>query len=74
MDLDIDDQLDLGELLFTERKCRSCGKIKNLTDDYYLTRKNRTMVSAYSYECKTCTIERVKKNKGKSNNWAYPDW
>ena len=72
--MDIDDQLELGDLLLSERRCRSCGKVKNLTDDFYLIRKNRTMISAYSYECKICTIERVKKNKSKSNNWAYPDW
>ena len=71
--MDFDDQLELGELLLTERKCRVCKNIKSLTEDFYLTRKNRTLLSAYSYECKECTKKRVKSKKI-SNNWTYPDW
>ena len=69
-----DDQLELEHLLFSERKCRSCGKVKSLTEDFYLTRKNRRMPSAYSYECKLCTINRVKGKKIKIKEWEYPDW
>ena len=39
--MDIDEQLKLEHLLLSERKCRVCGKIKNLLTDYYLTRKSR---------------------------------
>ena len=73
--MDFDEQLELDHLFLKERKCRSCGKIKDLITDFYLTRKNRRNPSAYSYECKTCTISRVKKSKNKiSNKWEYPDW
>ncbi len=71
--MDFDDQLELEHLLFTERKCRVCGKIKSLTTDFYVTRKNRTLLSSYSYECKECTKIRIKSKK-KSNTWQYPDW
>ena len=72
--MDFDEQIELEHLLLQERKCRSCGKIKDLIEDFYLIRKNRTYPSAYSYECKVCTIERVKNRKKGTNNWVYPDW
>ena len=73
--MDLDDQVELEHLLFTERKCRVCGKVKTLMDDLYLTRKNRSTLSSYSYECKDCTKIRVKQSKKKiSNKWEYPDW
>tara|TARA_B100000482_G_scaffold176097_1_gene145659 strand:+ start:578 stop:802 length:225 start_codon:yes stop_codon:yes gene_type:complete len=74
--MDLDDQVELEHLLFTERKCRSCGIVKTLMDDFYLTRKNRTTLSSYSYECKVCTKERVKKSKNMKKKvvWEYPDW
>ena len=74
--MDLDDQLELEHLLFLERRCRTCGKVKNLLDDFYLTRKDRkTLASSYSYECKSCTIKRIKKKKKKSSpEWEYPDW
>jgi hypothetical protein len=73
--MDLDDQINLDHILLSERKCRVCGKVKNLIDDFYLTRKGRGFLpSAYSYECKVCTIDRVKKHKGSSNVWEYPDW
>ena len=61
MDLDdLDGQLKLGHLLLQDRKCRTCGEIKNLVDGFYRTRKDRGPVaSSYSYECKDCTIERI---------------
>ena len=71
--MDLDDQFDLEHILLKERKCRICGEIKDLIDGYYLTRKGRGDIpSAYSYECKQCTIDRNK--KGTSNMWEYPDW
>ena len=58
--MDLDDQLKLGHLLLFDRKCRSCGEIKNLVDGFYRTRKDRGPVaSSYSYECKDCTKKRV---------------
>lgn len=73
--MDFDDQVELEHLLFLERKCRVCGKVKSLLDDFYLTRKDRgTLPSAYSYECKGCTISRVKRGRKSNLTWEYPDW
>jgi len=76
--MDIDDQFELEHLFLTERKCRVCGEIKDLIDGFYLTRRGRGDIpSAYSYECKLCTIMRIKTNrklKTVINKWEYPDW
>lgn len=76
--MDFDDQFELEHLFLTERKCRICGEVKDLIDGYYLTRKGRgDIASAYSYECKICTIKRIKQDR-KTNKiitkWEYPDW
>ena len=75
--MEFDKQLKLGHLLLVDRKCRSCGEIKNLVDGFYRTRKSRGAVpSSYSYECKICTIKRIKarRKEGTNNTWQYPDW
>ncbi len=75
--MDFNDQIELEHLLFLDRKCRVCGSIKNLLDDFYLTRRDRgTLPSAYSYECKECTVKRIKisRTKNKQVYWEYPDW
>ncbi len=75
--MDIDGQLKLGHLLLNDRKCRTCGEIKNLVDGFYRTRKNRGAVpSSYSYECKICTVKRIleSKKKDKTVDIYYPDW
>jgi len=80
--MDIEDQFELEHLFLTERKCRVCGEIKDLIDGFYLTRKGRGDIqSAYSYECKICTIKRItnkrqqtKKRKQDDLSWRYPDW
>ncbi len=76
--MDIEQQFELGHLLLHERKCRSCGELKNLIDGFYRTRKNRSPIpSSYSYECKVCTIKRIiksRKNIVVNMNWEYPDW
>ena len=75
--MDLDDQFKLEHLIFTERKCRIWGVVKNLTTDFYVSRKNRTLLSSYSYECKECTIERItkrRKDKPSTVDWTYPDW
>ena len=73
-----EESFELEHLFLNERKCRSCGKTKNLLNDFYLTRKDRgTLPSAYSYECKPCTIDRVLRNRMDNNHevkWEYPDW
>ena len=46
--MDFDDQFELEHLFLTERKCRKCGKVKDLIDGFYLTRKGRGgIASAY---------------------------
>jgi hypothetical protein len=76
--MDLEDQFSLDFLLFKERRCRSCGNIKDLMSDFYLTRKDRSSsLSAYSYECKKCTIDRIRryrKHKDYIDNSVYPDW
>jgi len=76
--MDIEQQFELGHLLLHERKCRSCGELKNLIDGFYRTRKNRSPIpSSYSYECKVCTIKRIIKSRKDTVvniNWEYPDW
>ena len=80
--MDFEEQFGLEHLLFKERKCRTCGEIKDLIDGFYLTRKNRGMYpSSYSYECKECTKKRItnkrqltKECQLDSLKWHYPDW
>jgi len=78
--MELDGQIKLGHLLFTDRKCRTCGETKNLIDSFYRTRKDRGPVaSSYSYECKECTIKRVLDSKSTYNpvpriKDVYPDW
>jgi hypothetical protein len=76
--MDLDGQIKLGHLLLQDRKCRVCGEIKNLVEDFYRTRKDRGAVaSSYSYECKDCTIKRIVVSRitsGIFDKWEYPDW
>ena len=75
--MDFDDQFELEHLFLTERKCRTCKIRKSLMDSFYRIRKNSTLLSSYSYECKECTIKRVINSKKKimySTDWQYPDW
>ena len=76
--MDIESQFDLEHLFLQERKCRVCGEEKNLIDGFYLTRKDRgTLASAYSYECKVCTVRRIVDTRKKQHphaDWIYPDW
>ena len=74
--MNLDDEFVLGHLLLNERKCRSCGEVKDLLTDFYRTRKNRTIASAYSYECKDCNKKRIKRyrNSTSKDTSIYPDW
>ena len=78
MEFEFDEQLEVSHFVLTERKCRVCGKTKDLIDGFYLTRKGRGDIpSAYSYECKICTIKRIvkkRKSNKKEKEWYYPDW
>ena len=69
MDLeDFDTQIKYGHLLLETRECRKCGEVKNLLESFYRQRKDPTLKSSYSYECKECTVERVKKNHNPSRS------
>ena len=57
--MEIDEQLSNAHLLLETRVCRVCQKEKNLVDDYYLSRKDPTLPSSYSYECKECVVKRT---------------
>ena len=73
--MELEEQLKLAHLLLEERVCRVCRERKNLLNGFYRTRKNMNLLSSYSYECKECTIKRVKgKKKSKIKDWEYPDW
>ena len=75
--MDLEDSFQVEHLYLAERKCRSCSKTKNLIDGFYRIRKNKYQPSAYSYECKECTIDRIKKTRKKPKrvlDWEYPDW
>jgi len=64
--MDLDAQFDVNHLFLTERECRTCGETKNLLEGFYRTRKDKGQVpSSYSYECKKCTIDRIKKSRKK---------
>ena len=73
--MELDKQVELGHLLLSERVCRTCGEQKNLLYSFYRVRKNMKLASSYSYECKECTIKRIRsKRKTDTTNWTYPDW
>lgn len=77
--MDLEDQFEREYLFLTERKCKVCSETKDLIDGFYLTRKGRGSIpSAYSYECKICTIKRITESRKTSqkiaSKWEYPDW
>lgn len=77
--MDIEEQFEREHLFLSERKCRSCGEMKDLIDGFYLTRRDRgTLSSSYSYECKNCTVKRIQKNRihkyKDMQEWEYPNW
>lgn len=75
--MDVDDQYELEHLYLSERKCKSCGQVKDLIDGFYRIRKKKYQPSSYAYECKNCTIQRVtnnRKNKSSPFVYEYPDW
>ena len=58
--MNFDEQLDQQHLFLVNRMCRGCGQEKNLLSDFYKCRKDATKISSYAYECKECTLKRVK--------------
>ena len=77
MDFDFygDEHLQSAHLFMVKRICRFCGVEKDLVTDFYKCRKDPTLESSYAYECKSCTIWRVKrKRKRKTPVGDYPDW
>ena len=76
--MEIDNQIRLGHLLLSDRKCRICGEEKNLIEGFYRTHKDRGPVaSSYSYECTVSTIQRIVRTRRKDNPFSegcYPDW
>ena len=75
--MDIDKQIKLSHLLLNDRKCRTCGEIKNLIESFYRTKERGPVASSYAYECKECSIKRVITNRMISrvlDKWEYPDW
>ena len=73
--MDLDDQFELEHLFLSERICRICNIRKNLIEEFYRTRKNTTLSSSYSYECKDCTKKRIlSTRKIDCGKWEYPDW
>ena len=77
--MDIEEQFEREYLFLTERTCRVCKTTKDLIDGFYLTRKGRgNRASAYSYECKSCTIKRISDSRKSKeiieDKWEYPNW
>jgi len=67
--MELEDQFGLEHLLFEQRRCKTCGETKELINDFYKTRKDRGNVpSAYSYECKRCSIKTSYRGKKEKRN------
>ena len=60
-DMDFDQQLKTEHLLLEDRVCRVCKVKKGLLADFYRCRRDPSLASSYSYECKQCTLKRVRK-------------
>ena len=61
--MEIDEQITTEHLLLQERTCRSCGQDKSLLADFHRCGKDATLPSSYSYECKECTVKRIKESR-----------
>ena len=58
----IDEELQTQHLFLVKRICRVCNEEKDLVADFYKCRKNPTLESSYSYECKECAKKRTLEN------------
>ena len=59
--MDFEQQLQTEHLLLEDRVCRVCKIKKGLLADFYRCRRNPGLASSYSYECKQCTLDRIRK-------------
>lgn len=60
--MDFEEEFKAGHLFLENRKCRSCEIEKGLLTDFYKCRKDPSLRSSYSYECKECAKKRVLSN------------
>ena len=58
----LDEELQTQHLFLIKRICRVCGEEKDLVADFYKCRKDSTLESSYSYECKECAKKRILNN------------
>ena len=58
----LDEELQTQHLFLVKRICRVCNEEKDLVADFYKCRKNPTLESSYSYECKECAKKRTLEN------------
>tara|TARA_B100001113_G_C20940905_1_gene548676 strand:+ start:485 stop:847 length:363 start_codon:yes stop_codon:yes gene_type:complete len=58
----LDEELQTQHLFLIKRICRVCSEEKDLVADFYRCRKNPTLESSYSYECKNCAKKRILTN------------
>ena len=63
--MDFDQQLQTEHLLLEDRVCTVCKIKKGLLADFYRCRRDPSLASSYSYECKECTVKRITKNRKK---------
>jgi len=70
----MEEDFQFDSLFLSERKCKTCGLIKDLMSEFYVTHRHSS--NAYSSECKQCAIKRASKNRKKRirNISDYPDW
>ena len=57
--MDIGDQFSLEHLLFKVRRCKTCNKLRSNRRFLHVKEQKRGLPSAYSYECKDCTIKSI---------------
>tara|TARA_R100000742_G_C4192690_1_gene24259 strand:- start:96 stop:458 length:363 start_codon:yes stop_codon:yes gene_type:complete len=67
----LDGELETQHLFLVKRICRVCGEDKDLVADFYRCRKNPTLESSYSYECKECAKKRTLNNYYKKSFKSY---
>ena len=67
----LDGELETQHLFLVKRICRVCGEDKDLVAGFYRCRKNATLESSYSYECKDCAKKRTLENYYKKSFQSY---
>ena len=73
--MNIDEEFEFGHLVLHERKCRTCGKVKDLIDGFYLIRKSRGDIPRRTHMNVKSVLKRGVKTKRRNNKEdIYPDW